>query len=168
MREARDLQQLLLELTARDVLRDADSKSKIRAKPLSSEILRMRGNVVSMRTTSGTTRGKHWNQTIQLLGLRKALDKFRGGKSTLMKALVQAIKFGDVKVHCTCPAYKWWGYAYISTQLGYKFSRKQNIFPKIRNPSLRGTVCKHLINALGALPFNVPSLVKRARKAGIA
>jgi len=130
-------------------------------------MLRFKGNIVSYQTTSGTTPGKFWVQNVQLLGLRKNLDRVRDGKVSLLKALRTTVGHGDIRVHCNCPAYKWWGWSYISTQVGYKFGKRQDIFPKIRNPRLHGSVCKHLINALGALPFNVPVLVKKARLQGI-
>lgn len=165
--EASSLFQLIQELTARDILKDADKKSLARAKPLASTVLRFKGNVVSTQTTSGTTKGKFWIQTLQLTSLRKQLDRVRSGNTSLLKALRAAVLEGDIKVHCNCPAQKWWGWAYISTELGYKYGRKQRIFPKIRNPRLRGTVCKHLINVLKTLPFNVSVLVKRGRKRGL-
>ena len=166
--ESQQILQLLQELTARQILKGADAKSRKRAEVLASEVLRFKGNVISFQTTSATTPGvKYWNQTVQLMSLRKQLDKMRAGKLTLTKAIRAAVKVGDVRVHCTCPAQKWWGWAYISTVRGYKYGRKQTIFPSIRNPRLRGTVCKHLINALSTLPFNVSGLAKRARKRGV-
>lgn len=165
--ESSPLFQLLQELTARDILKDVDPKSKARSAPLSSTFLRFKGNVVSFRTTSGTTKGLFWLQTLQLVGLRKQLDLVRDGKTTLLKAVRAAVLDGDIKVHCNCPAQKWWGWAYISTELGFKYGRKQKIFPSIRNPRLKGTVCKHLINVLGTLPFNVSTMVKKGRKRGL-
>jgi hypothetical protein len=38
--------------------------------------------------------------------------------------------------------------------------KKEKRMPKIRNPNLDGTVCKHLDNALLVLPFVVSSIVK--------
>lgn len=160
-------QKLLLEMTAKEIRSAADAKSRARSKVLSTEIIRFKGNVVSFSTTSGTYAGKFWIQNVQLLGLRRQLDLVRDGKTTPLKAITAAVKSGDVRVHCTCPAQKWWGWAYISTELGYKYGRKQTIFPSIRNPRLTGSVCKHLILALGTLPFNVPGLVKTARKQGV-
>lgn len=50
---------------------------------------------------------------------------------------------GDVLISCNCPAFKWWGYEYISTELGVKEGDPQTIFPNIRNPKLDGILCKH-------------------------
>lgn len=49
----------------------------------------------------------------------------------------------DVRVHCTCPSYLYWGYAYITTQLDTQLVNEDR-FPAIRNPDLSGVVCKHL------------------------
>lgn len=67
---------------------------------------------------------------------------------------------GDLAVSCTCPAYKWWGYEYIMTQLDSKEGADQTIFPKVRNPQLQGTVCKHLKLAVQVLTFNWSSVAK--------
>lgn len=162
------LQQLLLEVTSKEILQDVDPGAKRRSGPLASRLVRFKGNVITFHTTAKTTSGvRYWIQNVQLVGLRKQLDKVRDGKSTLVKAIRAAVQRGDVRVHCNCPAQKWWGYAYIATQLGYKYGRKQRIFPQKRNPKLKGTVCKHLVNALGTLPFNVQGLAKRAKRRGL-
>lgn len=162
------LQQLLLEVTSREILQGVDPASKRRSGPLVSRLVRFKGNVITFQTTAKTTSGvSYWIQNVQLVGLRKQLDRMRDGKSTLVQAIRAAVLRGDVRVHCNCPAQKWWGYAYIATQRGYKYGRKQRIFPQVRNPRLKGSVCKHLINALGTLPFNVQGLAKRAKKRGL-
>lgn len=55
-----------------------------------------------------------------------------------------ALNFGDVHIRCTCPAQLYWGYAYIGTKLRYLYGiPRENRFPKVRNPDVRGTICKH-------------------------
>jgi hypothetical protein len=59
-------------------------------------------------------------------------------------AIDYAINFSDVHVRCNCPAHLYWGYAYESSQLKYIYGiPKENRFPIIRNPNLKGTICKH-------------------------
>lgn len=59
-------------------------------------------------------------------------------------AIDYAINFGDVHIRCTCPAHLYWGYAYEATQMKYLYGiPRENRFPKIRNPNLKGTICKH-------------------------
>lgn len=60
-------------------------------------------------------------------------------------AIDYAINFGDVHVQCTCPANLFWGYRFEATQLKYAYGiPRENRFPKIRNPNLEGTICKHI------------------------
>lgn len=61
---------------------------------------------------------------------------------------------GDLKISCTCPAYLYFGYKYILTQLDTNESDDENRFPKIRNPRLQGVMCKHCYSALKSFPFN--------------
>ena len=59
-------------------------------------------------------------------------------------AIDYAIGFGDIHIRCNCPAQQFWGYNYQATQLKYIYGvPKEDRFPIIRNPNLKGTVCKH-------------------------
>lgn len=55
---------------------------------------------------------------------------------------------GDISVSCTCPAYKFWGYKYIMTQLSSNEDDPEDRYPIIRNNNLEGTVCKHIFIAI--------------------
>lgn len=61
---------------------------------------------------------------------------------------------GDIKVHCSCPAYRYWGFEYINTQLDSNEGDPQERFPIIRNPHLTGILCKHIYKVLQTLPMN--------------
>lgn len=63
----------------------------------------------------------------------------------------------NVRVHCNCPAYVFWGFQYIMTQLDASIYSEDR-FPRIRNPELKGVVCKHLIRTLKVLPFHLGDL----------
>ena len=59
-------------------------------------------------------------------------------------AIDYAVEFGDWHCRCTCPAAQFWGYNYEATAMRYLYGvPRENRFPKIRNPNLRGTICKH-------------------------
>ena len=59
-------------------------------------------------------------------------------------AIDYAINFGDVHCRCRCPAATFWGYNYEADALRYLYGIPgEKRFPKIRNPNLRGTICKH-------------------------
>ena len=61
---------------------------------------------------------------------------------------------GDIKVFCSCPAYRYWGFEYINTQLDSNEGDPQERFPIIRNPHLTGILCKHIYKVLQVLPMN--------------
>ena len=59
-------------------------------------------------------------------------------------AIDYAINFGDIHCRCTCPSQLYWGFSYIGTQMRYLYGvPRENRFPKIRNPNLKSTGCKH-------------------------
>lgn len=67
---------------------------------------------------------------------------------------------GDLKISCTCPAYLYFGYKYILTQVDTNASDPEHRFPKIKNPKLQGVMCKHCQIALEALPMNWTSIAR--------
>lgn len=153
---------LLLEVTYKQIRRRTDPKSKARAEVLSSNFMSLnKQGTVTFETESGTYPGTglFWHQTVKLLDFKEAMSG--RGKNDLNRVR-DAIK-GDIKVMCDCPAFKWWGWQYIATQRDYKYGSPQNIFPSIRNPRLRGSVCKHLENTLLVLPFLAPKIIKEYR-----
>ena len=59
-------------------------------------------------------------------------------------AIDYAINYGDVHVRCTCPSFLYFGFSYLGTNLRYLYGvPRENRFPEIRNPNLKGTMCKH-------------------------
>ena len=60
---------------------------------------------------------------------------------------------GDLKISCTCPAFLYFGYKYILTQLDSNEAGAENRFPKIKNPDLEGVMCKHCYTAMKAFPL---------------
>lgn len=67
---------------------------------------------------------------------------------------------GDLKISCTCPAFLYFGYKYILTQVDSNESDKENRFPKVRNPKLQGVMCKHCYAAMKSFPLNWTSIAK--------
>lgn len=61
---------------------------------------------------------------------------------------------GNMRVHCKCPSFLFYGYEYILTQLGAAIYPEVR-YPHIRNPQLKGIACKHLRRCLKVLPFNM-------------
>lgn len=71
---------------------------------------------------------------------------------------------GDINVYCSCPAYRYWGFEYINTQLGSNEGDPQERFPHVRNPKLTGILCKHIYKAFSVLPMNWTSIASDIQK----
>jgi hypothetical protein len=114
---------------------------------------------VIFKTDSHTFPGEDYLQKIILLDLN-ALVRDKKSDLTFKDKVMYAINSGDLLVGCQCPAFLWWGYAYITTQLGivHPEFKQTNNGKEIRNPQLRGIVCKHINLALQVLPFNASSI----------
>jgi hypothetical protein len=75
---------------------------------------------------------------------------------------------GDVKLHCHCPSFTFWGFNYILDQMDASIYHEDR-FPHIRNPNLKGIACKHLIRTLKVLPFHLADMaqtIKAQRERG--
>lgn len=78
----------------------------------------------------------------------------------LKDVVSMCITDGDIEVNCSCPHWVYGGYKYMATKLGYAFKDREDRFPKIKNPKLLGTVCKHIFVTLKYLPNNSFSISK--------
>lgn len=56
-----------------------------------------------------------------------------------------------IRVFCSCEAWMYWGFQYKSERREYGAFRLGVKYPKVRNPYLRGFVCKHVYSVLGVL-----------------
>jgi len=54
------------------------------------------------------------------------------------------LSFMDVKVHCDCPAFLWWGSQYSLEQRDTALNPAGVPFPHVRDPALNNIICKHL------------------------
>lgn len=73
---------------------------------------------------------------------------------------------GNIRVHCGCPSFLFWGYEYILTQLDAAM-RPETRFPHIRNPQLKGILCKHgrrVIKTLGFHLGDMATAIKQQRE----
>ena len=77
----------------------------------------------------------------------------------LRKALID----GNVRLHCTCESFQYEGYNYISTVKDYGL-RKELRFPKIKNPELKGSLCKHLSSVCVKAPLFLKSIALDLQK----
>jgi hypothetical protein len=72
----------------------------------------------------------------------------------------------NIRVHCPCPSFKFWGSQYILTQLDAAIIPEVR-FPHIRNPHLKGIVCKHLNRSIKVTAWHLSDMsaaIKEQRK----
>ena len=64
--------------------------------------------------------------------------------STIIQFIYTYLYNTRIKVFCTCPAFKFWGYEYILTKKKSVFGPGEVREPDVRNPNRIGCYCKHL------------------------
>lgn len=57
----------------------------------------------------------------------------------------------DVKIHCQCPAFQYWGPAYNSTQEGYNLEGREHRPPDVRDPNREVKICKHVARVIRSI-----------------
>lgn len=75
---------------------------------------------------------------------------------------------GNLRVHCPCPAFTFWGHAYVCTELGIAIYPETR-YPHIRNPELKGFACKHIRKSILTLAWHLGDMaaaIKQQRQAG--
>lgn len=150
---------LLVEATLKQLRDQTDSNTVSRSKKIVSYYQGVnKAGTVIFKTTSQSTPGHFWKQRVKLLDLPFWLS-VKDKDLTMIKKVRMAIK-GDIKVWCNGKAFKYWGWAYITTQQNAKWGSPESRFPKVRNPNLNGSVCKHLENVLRVLPFYASDIVR--------
>lgn len=92
-----------------------------------------------------------WNTYIQFPEWQEQVEDDELKANDAAKLLLWA---GNIRVHCPCPAFKFWGMQYIMTQKDAAIIPEIR-YPHIRNPGLKGSVCKHLNRTLKVLPFQL-------------
>jgi len=113
---------------------------------------------------SGTKNNVWYDAYVQFTDIDQMLKRFvknrhlwvRDKSKVDMRKLANKILYEtQIKVYCSCPAFQYWGPAYILSLNKYdaKYSDKEKRPPRIRNPKRYGAVCKHLQGLLNALSF---------------
>lgn len=133
------------ELTRNDILKDVQSKVKKRSDSLElpTYIGITKDYTVKMKVKSATG-SSSYVVSIKLVEYPSIADEV----DLTTREKVRLSLAGDIAISCTCPAFRYWGYEYIMTQVTAHVGDPQNIYPKIRNPKLEGTLCKHAYKAL--------------------
>jgi hypothetical protein len=141
----------ILEAFAKELVRGAETKRLQRSKTITVHykgIAKTKGWII-FNTPSQTFPNKKYYQYVKLLDIKD----IKSLKDLKKKDVVNLLLNGDISVFCSCPDFLYRGYKYMGYKTGYGIY-KENRFPKIRNPRLEGTVCKHMIAVLQVLSSN--------------
>lgn len=160
-----ELKHIIGEKTYKDLRIDAPKFLNIRVKsketPGSRYITIDEDNICHFKTASHTHPGVVYDQRVKLLKLDKLIRQYSGIKKPI--EIIRMALEEDIAVHCTDPSWKYWGFQYIGTRKKYA-TEPEPRYPKIRNPNLKGSVCKHLDNVLFILPFQNSKIMHDLRK----
>lgn len=123
-------------MNTEDIKKQSDSKSKARAdrQNIRAKLYKVEGNKIIYTVTSSEG-NKQYLVTIMLLGLTG--DKLDSLKSALNDS---------VKISCTCPAFLYRGFKYITWHKNVGINRETRS-PDITNPNKEGMACKHILVA---------------------
>lgn len=153
------MQDRIDELTRKDLIADVDKWTKDKARLVRKAVYLgiTEDYTVFFRVPSVTARpSTNYTVKISLVDYPDIAED----KDLSVQEKVRLAIAGDLKISCTCPAYLYFGYKYIMTQLDSNESDAEHRFPKIRNPKLNGVMCKHCYIAMQAFPMNWSSIAK--------
>ena len=141
-------------ITVSDLVATVDSGSKKKSRDIKPTFKEIKdGDLLVYQTTSGTRKDgdNYYTQFIKLKDLNTYL--YDESDATIKDRIKLAL-LGDVEVYCDCPAFLYYGFSYMLTQLDAKYGDEENRYPKVRNPKNKGSVCKHLYSILKVLPVH--------------
>lgn len=149
----------LYELTRKDLVSDVDKWTKDKSRLVrKARYLGITEDYTVFFRVPSVTAKPSTNYTVKI----KLVDypDIEEDKDLTVKEKVRLAIAGDLQISCTCPAYTYFGYKYILTQLDTNEANPEHRFPKIKNPKLQGVMCKHCYVAISAFPFNWTSIAK--------
>ena len=121
---------------------------KKRAKKIRSAALyKVAGNTLFFQTaSSGETPGapSHYVVRVRLEDWGTAIR--RGEGKDYYPAAIKAA-MGNISFDCSCGRHQYW-YRYLATIGGFALMPKELVYPKIRNPKLKGACCKHTLKTI--------------------
>lgn len=123
-----------------DIIRRSDNRSKNRAtrQSIVAKLYKVEDNRI-LYTVTSSEGDKQYLVTIQLLGLTS--NKLRSLKAALN---------GDLRIKCSCDAFLFMGYKYITYKANVGID-KETRPPNKTNPNREGMACKHIIAALNQM-----------------
>ena len=142
--------------TMRQIMDDVDDGSESRSRRCGSSLSKFDKKNGVAEFSSVCTAGSHrqrisfndWETIVELATEDEEtdFDKLEGTALFGDPVVGDLLKESDVIVFCSCPSYKF-SFAYLCYTLSMgELGEAHDAPPNIRNPELRGTVCKHLIS----------------------
>jgi len=141
------------EIFMKDLVKNADHARKLRSRS-NNIVVSYKGVAktkgwITFNTTSQYTRGKYYFQYVKLLDIKD----IKSVKGFAKRDIVRLLLSGNVACYCSCPDFLYAGWKYMGYTKGYGIF-KETRFPRIRNPRLEGTVCKHLLAVFSVFMTN--------------
>ncbi|MCZ4061284.1 phage tail protein [Pantoea sp. LMR881] len=109
----------------------------------------MRHNVALIDVTA-SQRSVHKNHRVEIRfeTWDEALEDAAGNDVGAQQRIAKKMVKDRVSVNCNCGRYQYW-YRYIATAGNFTIAPpKEYVYPKLKNPTLEGVACKHIIHAL--------------------
>lgn len=101
------------------------------------------GNVVAYRVKA-SNKSKHQEHRVRVR-LESWEQEMEQADGENYKLAVKRAARGHYSIDCSCGRHQYW-YRYMATVGGYLLGRPRELsFPKVRNPNLVGTACKHVL-----------------------
>lgn len=105
----------------------------------------------------------HYNGWVTSLRFDEWGDEVNDRDQNAVEAARLLFWGANIRVQCDCPSYAFYGHQYVMTQLDASIIPEER-FPHIRNPHLRGGLCKHLIRTLKVLPFHLGDMARAIKE----
>lgn len=135
-------------LAASDKMDIARAQYEIRT----ATLYKIHGNMLYFRVSaSDQSKFTHHQVKIRLDEWDKEV---RGLENQSYQQSAAKAAMGRVSIQCDCGRHRYW-YRYLATIGGFGLDPEEHVFPKIRNPGLKGCCCKHVIKTLATLRMGV-------------
>jgi len=161
----------LFELNAKDLRDDKQwpgARNRVRTQSLNPQYKGIsRDGVIYFETNSGTHGPSvKWRQKVQLLDLKEAIRLQENDTKITNRDVVLLAVMGRIKIYCNCPSFLYYGWQYINWELGTGIEPEAR-YPKVRNPNLVGTSCKHSLAVLQVYPFYISKITRDLVRQGV-
>lgn len=102
--------------------------------------------IYNFRTSSQTSPGNYWYQTLEIPDLGSKLQD----EDITPELIGNLVEQDDIKIYCDCPAFLYWAFKYMAYTRDYG-SEPETRAPKLNNVRLQGALCKHLLSMVDLL-----------------